>query len=103
MLISQEMNAALNKQIGNEFGASIQYVAIAAYFDSDSLPELAAHFYRQAEEERMHAMRFVKYVLDAGGQVEIPEVPASKSSFSSAGDAVNFALDGEINITPPAA
>ena len=78
MLISQEMTAALNQQIGNEFSASLQYVAIAAHFDSESLPELAAHFYRQADEERAHAMRFVKYVLDAGGRVEIPTIPTSK-------------------------
>ena len=32
MLISDKMVAAINKQIGNEFGAYLQYVAIAAYF-----------------------------------------------------------------------
>jgi ferritin len=99
MLISQEMNDSLNQQIGNEFSASLQYVAIAAYFDSESLPELAAHFYRQAEEERDHAMRFVKYVLNAGGRVEIPTIPTSKCTFSGAAEAVKYALDGEITVT----
>src|SRR5262249_26801115 len=99
MLISQEMNAALNRQIGNEFSASLQYVAVAAHFDTESLPELAAHFYRQAEEERAHAMRFVKYVVNAGGAVDIPALPTPKFSFNSAVEAVKYALDGEITVT----
>ena len=42
----------LNEQIGYEFSASQQYVAIAAHYDALTLPRLAAHFYRQAVEER---------------------------------------------------
>ena len=99
MLISSEMNAALNEQIGNEFGASIQYVAVAAYFDNESLPVLARHFYAQASEERDHAMRFVKYVVDAGGQVSIPAIPAPRSGFGSAEEAVQLALDSELKVT----
>ena len=41
---------ALNEQIANEFAASQQYVAIAAHYDQESLPQLAAAFYRQAVE-----------------------------------------------------
>ncbi len=51
MLISSPMNSALNEQVGFEFAASLQYVAIAAHFDSESLPELARYYYRQADEE----------------------------------------------------
>jgi ferritin len=99
MLISDKMNAALNEQIGQEFCASLQYVAIAAHFDRESLPELARYYYRQAEEERAHAMRMVKYVVDAGGKVEIPSIPAPDTRFSTAQDAVQKALDGEMIVT----
>ena len=99
MLISSKLNAALSEQIGNEFGASLQYVAIATYFDGESLPELAAHFYRQAEEERDHAMRFVKYIVDAGGNVVIPAVAAPKSGFGSAEEAVRLSLEWEMTVT----
>lgn len=99
MLISQEVNAALNQQIGNEFSASLQYVALAAHFDRESLPELAGYFYHQAEEERAHAMRFVKYVVDAGGRVEIPALPEPQTRFGTAEAAVQTALDGEIRVT----
>ena len=57
--------ASVNEQIGHEFAASQQYIAIAAYYDVETLPQLAAHFYRQAVEERNHAMMLVQYLLDA--------------------------------------
>ena len=99
MLLSEPMNAALNQQIGNEFGASLQYVAIAAHFDHESLPELAGYFYRQAEEERNHAMRFVRYVIDAGGSVKIPAVAAPQSQFETALAAAQLALEHEVMVT----
>jgi bacterioferritin B len=99
MLISDKMVAAINKQIGNEFGAYLQYVAIAAYFGNESLPELSKHFNKQALEESQHAMKFVNYVLDAGGLPEIPAIPAPKARFSSAEDAVKLSLDWELTVT----
>ncbi len=99
MLIKKKINEAINEQIGNEFSASMQYVAIAAHFDSEALPQLAAHFYSQADEERDHAMRFIKYVLDAGGRVEIPNIDAPKGNFLKAEDAVKLSLDRELEVT----
>src|SRR6266513_721209 len=66
--------AALTEQIAYEFGASQQYTAIAVHYDGETLPRLAAFFYRQALEERNHAMMMVKYLLDAGERVTIPGV-----------------------------
>jgi ferritin len=67
---------ALNEQIAYEFGASQQYIAIAVHYDAQTLPQLASHFYRQAVEERNHAMMMVQYLLDADEQVVIPAVEA---------------------------
>ena len=71
----------LNEQVGHEFAASQQYVAIAVYFDGQTLPQLAAHFYRQALEERNHAMMIVQYLLDADADVVIPGVEAPRTDF----------------------
>jgi ferritin len=75
---------AVNQQIANEFGASQQYAAIAVYFDAQTLEGLAAHFYRQAVEERNHAMMLVQYLLDMDEQVEIPGVDAPQTAFADA-------------------
>ncbi len=99
MLISKNMNAALNEQIGYEFEAMLQYVAIASHFSGDGLTQLAAHFYRQAEEEKDHSMRFIKFVLNAGGRVEIPAISAPKGHFKNAQEAVQLSLKQEKKVT----
>jgi ferritin len=90
---------AVNEQIGLEFAASQQYIAIAAWFDAETLPNLAAHFYRQAVEERNHAMMLVQFLLDADVPVAIPGVSAPKNDFASAAEAVALALDQEKRVT----
>jgi ferritin len=99
MLISKPMNAALNAQVGHEFGASLQYVQIATYFDREGLPTLAQHFYKQAEEEREHAMKFVRFIADAAGDVEIPAIAAPQPAFESAEEAVRKSVDWEVTVT----
>jgi ferritin len=91
--------AAVNEQIGREFGASQQYVAIAVYYDAESLPQLAAHFYRQAVEERNHAMMLVQYLLDADEQVTIPGIESPHTSFADAVAPVRLALEQEKRVT----
>jgi bacterioferritin B len=90
---------ALNTQIGHEFAASQQYIAIAAYYDAETLKELAAHFYRQAVEERNHAMMIVQYLLDSDEQVVIPGVEAPKTDFPDAVAPVDLALAQEKRVT----
>ena len=53
---------ALDAHLVNEYSASQQYIAIAVWYDDQTLPMLARHFYRQAVEERNHAMIIVQYL-----------------------------------------
>lgn len=90
---------ALNEQVGHEFAASQQYIAIAVYFNGQTLPLLSAHFYQQALEERNHAMMLVQYLLDAELGVKIPGVAAPQTTLDSAAAAVQLALDQERGVT----
>jgi bacterioferritin B len=90
---------ALNEQIAHEFGASQQYVAIAVYYDSETLPQLAAHFYRQAVEERNHAMMIVQYLLDSDAKVLVPAVAAPQTDFADVVAPVVLALEQERRVT----
>src|SRR5262245_62324537 len=80
MLTSQKVIDAINEQIGYEFSASLQYYAIAAHFAAEALPQLSQHFFKQADEEKDNALRFIKYVVEAGGRVVIQVIdePVSK-------------------------
>ena len=99
MLISKELNAAINEEIGLEFFASNQYIAMAAYFDGLALKKLSAMFLKQGDEERGHALKFVKYLMETGGDVQIPAVKAPQSTFASVEDAVRVSLDWELEVT----
>lgn len=99
MLISDKMNQAMNAQVGSELGASNQYLQLASYFDYEDLPELAAFFFRQSDEERAHAMKFVRYILDAGGRLMVPALEAAPKDVDSAEQAVQMALDWEKTVT----
>lgn len=99
MLISQKLAAAINEQIGREFAASLQYVAIAAYFGLENLPELSSYFFNQAEEEREHAMKFVHHLVEAGAGVVVPAVAKPRDAFASAEEAVKLSLEWEQEVT----
>ncbi|HWB60349.1 MAG TPA: ferritin [Chthoniobacteraceae bacterium] len=99
MLATQKIIDALNEQVGMEMSASVKYDSIASHFASEGLPRLAGFFFKQATEERMHAHKFIKYILDTGGRVEIPEIPKPPHRFKFAKDAVKMALDGEYEVT----
>jgi bacterioferritin B len=99
MLISKKMAAAINEQVGREFGAELQYVAIASYFAREGLNSLAQKFYSQAAEERDHAMRFVQFLNDTDSELNIPAVAAPRPTFKSAADAVELSLNQEKAVT----
>jgi len=90
---------ALNEQIAYEFAASQQYIAIAVHYDAESLPQLAAHFYRQAVEERNHAMMMVQYLVDADEPVRIPGVTEPQAAFDNPKAPVALALEQEKRVT----
>jgi len=98
-MASDRFAAQLNEQVAYEFGASQQYIAAAVHYDADSLPQLAGFFYRQAVEERNHAMMMVQYLLDADAEVVIPAVAAPRTGFSGIVEPVEIALAQEKKVT----
>ena len=91
--------AKLNEQIGHEFAAHQQYVAIAVHYDAETLPQLARFFYRQALEERDHAMMMVQYLIDADADVTIPGVAAPRTGFADIVAPVTLALEQEKRVS----
>src|SRR5919206_2849540 len=90
---------ALNEQVANEFAASHQYVAMAAYYEAQTLPQLAGFFYRQAVEERGHAMMMIKYLLDTNAPVRLRQVDAPEGQFSDHIEPIRKALEQERRVS----
>src|ERR1700690_646378 len=89
----------LNEQIANEFAAHQQYVACAVYYDSQALPRLAGFFYRQALEERDHAMMMVQFLLDTDAEVTVSGVAAPSTVFDDVVAPISLALDQERRVS----
>ncbi|NIH77514.1 ferritin [Amycolatopsis viridis] len=89
----------LQQQVHNEFNASQQYLALAVWFDDADLPQLARHFYRQAVEERNHALAIVQYMMDTDHHVEIPPTGEVRNDFADPVELVELALEQEKEVT----
>ena len=89
----------LNEQISNEFAAHQQYIGMAVYYDSETLPRLAAFFYRQAVEERNHAMIMVQYLLDTDEEVRIPDITSQQTKYDDVVGPVKMALEQEKRVS----
>merc|ERR1711990_35430 len=99
--------AALEEQVKIEFQASLQYILMAAHFDQDSvnLPNVAALFWKHADEERSHAIQFMQYLRMRGATNndffgDTPIQPKEGRFFwSSIDDALRLALKMEKDVS----
>jgi len=99
MKIGKKMEDAINAQITHEFEAEHTYLGIAAYFEALTMPGFAHWMYKQAAEERTHAMKFFKYVCERGGTVSLDALPKPVSSFKSVLEAFGAAYAFELTTT----
>lgn len=98
-MISKEMQAAINEQIGKEFFSAYLYLSMSAWFEENSLKGLAKWMLVQSQEESCHAMIFYNFLLDAGGSAELPAVAKPKKNFKSALDIFEYGLKHEGTVT----
>jgi bacterioferritin B len=96
---SERFVDALNEQIANEFVAAHQYVAVGVHYEAETFPRLARFFYEQAEEEREHAMKMVRYLLDTNAPVNLGSIKAPTKEFTDHVEPVKLALEQERKVT----
>jgi ferritin len=99
MLISKTMNARLNDQIRAELFASHKYLGMACAFEDMGLRILAKRFFQQSEEEREHALKFIRYIVEVGGSVELQAIDKPQKAYRSVEEIVSAALDSEMAVT----
>lgn len=96
---SDRVVEALNDQVAAELAAAHQYTAAAVYYDAHTFPRLAHFFYGQAAEEREHAMRIIKYLVDTGADVRFGDIGAPQDEFANHVAPIKLALDQERAVT----
>ncbi len=70
-MIGKKMEEALNEQVREEFFSSYLYLAMAAYFHSQGLEGMARWMEVQVEEEKEHALRIYRHIVERGGRVKL--------------------------------
>lgn len=90
---------ALDEHIPHEFAAHQQYLAAAIFYDETTMPRMAAFFFRQAVEERNHALMIARYLLDVGVTPTMPGVAAPRTEFADIADPVRMAIEQERGVT----
>jgi ferritin len=98
-MASERLVDALNAEIGLEFFAHSQYLAMAHYFENMSLDGMAAFFYDQAEEEKEHGLKIIHYLGEIGAAMRVPAIDAPKSDFQSAMEVAELFLAQEQHVT----
>ena len=71
-MLSKKVEDILNAQIEKEDYSSQLYLAMASWVENQGLGGVAEWFYAQVEEERMHMLKFVKYINERDGKAVIP-------------------------------
>ncbi|MCP4251029.1 MAG: ferritin [bacterium] len=99
MLISAEMTKRLNHQVTEELSAAHTYQAMTCAFDAMGLKIMAQRFQAQADEERGHGMKLLKYIMDVGGTVELEGIPKPSADCGSPMSILKAALDAELVVT----
>src|SRR5690625_7838371 len=79
MRLSDDLEKKFQDQITLEFAASITYRQLAIEADEQDLPGIAAWLRHQADEEIVHADKFIQHVSDRGNHAAIGAIPAPRS------------------------
>jgi len=79
-MLSKKIEKILNEQIEKEGYSSNLYLAMASWAENQGYKGIAEWLYAQAEEERMHMLKFIAYVNERDGKAIVPafEKPAFK-------------------------
>lgn len=99
MGISAKLTKAINEQITEEYQSAFTYESMAYKLESMNLVVFAKWFHLQANEEREHAEKFAKYLLDRGEEVNLKALSAPKGNWKSCLEICEKALKYEILIT----
>lgn len=98
-MTTSKFAAQLTAQIGEEFAAHQQYLAVAVHYEALTLPQLAGFFYQQAREESGHAKMMVQYLLDTDQPVRLPPIAEPKNEFDGVVSPLELAVAQEKRVT----
>lgn len=98
-MITKKVEQAINLQIMKEEHSSRIYMAMASWCEAKGYPGAADFLFKQSDEERMHMLKFVKFLNDRGGYAVLSALEIPASQFKSLRDVFDQVLAHEEFIT----
>jgi ferritin len=71
-MLNKKIETALNEQVEKEGYSSALYLAMASWAEVKGIAGVAEWLYIQSDEERLHMLKFIKYINERGGHAIVP-------------------------------
>jgi len=97
--MNEKIAALLNEQINKEFYSAYLYLDISNHYDDLDLDGYAHYYMVQAQEERDHALLFMKYMQTNGLKVTLDAIAKPDKTFTSVLDPLEAAAEHERYVT----
>ena len=97
--MDHKVAALLNEQINKEFYSAYLYLDIANYYASIDLDGFANWYNIQAQEERDHALLFIKYLQNNGQKVTLEAINKPDQVFQTPLDPLKVGAEHERYVT----
>jgi ferritin len=81
-MLNKKIEVALNEQVEKEAFSSALYLAMASWAEVKGMAGVADWLYLQADEERMHMLKFIRYINERGGHAIVPALKQPKKEFT---------------------
>ncbi len=98
-MVSKKVLKLLNEQIALEDGSSQIYLAMATWADANGYRGTAKFMYGQAEEERAHMHKFIKFINELGEHAQVGGIKEPKANYKDIEEIFQTALHHEEFIT----
>ncbi len=97
--MNEKIAALLNQQINKELYSAYLYLDISNYYDSLDLDGYANYYMVQAQEERDHALLFMKYMQNNGLKVTLTAIDQPDKVFDGILAPLEVAAEHERYVT----
>lgn len=81
--MTTKVEAILNQQIEKEGYSSQLYLAMAVWAENQGFGGIAQWLYAQAEEERLHMLKFIHYINERGAKAVISDIKKPPVDFAN--------------------
>jgi ferritin len=71
-MLKKNIENICNRQVEREGFSSNLYLAMASWAENNGLSGVAGWMYTQSDEERVHMLKFIKYINERGGKAVLP-------------------------------